>query len=152
VSRRAAVLLTAFLLVAFTACGDDAPDMSPSAASRLQSEVAAVRDAVDSGDDATAVAQLASLRTTVVELVGTNGITPDRAIEINAAIARLEGELTARAAPSSTAPPQAPTTTVSAVPVATTVSSTTTSTTATTTPDGKDKPGKDKDEKKPKDD
>jgi hypothetical protein len=143
------------LAAVFTACGDDAPDMSTDAATRLQTEVAAIRDAIDSGDDAAATAQLASLRTTVVELVGTNGITPDRAIVINAAIARLEGELAGRAATTTTS--GAPTTTASAVPVVTVPSTTTTSTTTSTTTtapasEGKGKPGKGKGDKDSKDD
>jgi hypothetical protein len=155
--RRLAFVVLLVLAVP-VACGQDAPDMSPAAETRLQTEVAAVRDAVEAGDDAGATAQLASLRTTVVELVGTNGITADRAIEINGAIARLERELAARAsATTTTAAPVTSVAVVTTTTAATTTTSTTTPPTTTSTEgpptpgEGPPKgPGKDKDKKKPK--
>ena len=125
--------------------------MSPAAESRLDAEVADIRTSIESGDDAAAGAALTSLRTTVVELVGTNLITADRALRINRAIERLDAELAARSpattttVTTTTAPP--PSTTAATVSTtSSTTSSTSTSTTAPELPPGQKKKDKDDDD------
>jgi hypothetical protein len=140
---RGAVVAFALAASAFgLSCGDDTgADMTPEAATELDTEVQAVRERIAAGDLLGAHAQLDALRTTVVELTTTGAITDDRAVDINGAIEALQQELVALAqSTTTTAPP-------------TTLAPTTSTSTTTTEAPGKDPPGKrDKDEDKAEDD
>jgi hypothetical protein len=130
-------LVAACAVVSLVACGADTAEISPSAATELDTVVAEVREAVDAGDVERARELLSALRTTVVELTTTGGVTSDRALEINQAIAALDEQLgqvtTTTEAPATTT--EAPTTTRAPA---------TTTTVSTTTTDAPERPGKGK--------
>ena len=78
-----AALLAVVIVLAFSACGSTTDEISPSAATELEEDVAEVRAAVEAGDVARARDLLGTLRSTVVQLTTTGGITGDRALAIN---------------------------------------------------------------------
>jgi hypothetical protein len=137
----AAAMVAAVAVLALAGCGSDTAEISPSAAADLDRAVEDVRVAIDGGDVERARELLDMMRTTVVELATTGGVTGDRALEINQAIVTLDEQLaqstTTTTPPTTTRPPA---TTTTRPP---TTTPTTTSTTTTTKPDpGDKKPGK----------
>jgi len=87
------LLAVPVVVLSLVSCGSDSTDISPRAATELDVSVATIRSAIETGDGAGARALLQDLRLTVVELTTTGGITSDRALTINQAIATLEEEL-----------------------------------------------------------
>jgi hypothetical protein len=115
VSRHARPLLVAIALVTLllTACGGGGmPTMSDDAASRVQSQVTAVRNAVAARDADGAARALATLRSTVEHLRRSGDVSAAKASEIVAAATDVQAQLvaiTTTTTTTTTRPPAPPT-------------------------------------------
>jgi len=115
-------------LIFFGACGGAGSGISGSAGAVLHAEVAAIRAAAAHGESQTAVAELAQLRASVVQLRAGGLLSAAATARILSAAQTVQTQLALLPAPTTT------TTTTTSPTTSTTTTSSTTTTTTTTIP------------------